>query len=719
MLLRTIGLLSLVVSLCADAHGAVELKNDRCRIEVEPATLETRFTVADGTTVELSRPLEAQGGSWVVGNDFSARWERGGLLVGYVLVKDELRVTFTSRTAESVTWPVVDVAPPAKGLILPTFEGVYVPADDAEWRAFLLGQSPLDTTAGLSMPFWGIDVGKHTITYLFPNAFNNEAAISDVEGKLRLALTHEFVPRETPKSYSVIIRLGDRSPVEPARQYRRWLIENKQFVPMAEKIKRTPRAERLLGAAHAYLWGDGLLSRYDVRDWKRFCAKLKSHAMWQLMSEPARKAADEIIAGEGAADYLKNEVAVEIGRLLATPQFADRAAFAKAFDGNVLPPEQWGDGISLTMLGQLKEAGLDRLCITTGDLLSAQHRPDVARHADELGYVFGPYDSYHSIHAPGAADTWSTAQFDQALYDTGAIIKRDGTPRHGFKKKGYLLSPLAAEPYVHKRVGALVERVPFTSWFVDCDAFGEVFDDYSPQHPATQAEDAAARAKRMRWISETYGVPVGSEGGSAYAIPAVHFAHGVMTPVIGWGDAALKDKSSPYYLGAYWPPDGPQVFVKQVPLKPQYAKFYFDPRYRLPLHQTVFHDSVIATHHWSAASLKFADQVQTVALLELLYNVPPLYHLNRAEWKKHRERIASHYAFFSLLHRETALLPMTDFAWLSDDRLVQRTVFGEKVEIVANFGDNPVDRSGVSVAPRSVMSRRLDTGEIRHFSPAP
>jgi hypothetical protein len=337
-----------------------------------------------------------------------------------------------------------------------------------------------------------------------------------------------------------------------------------------------------------------------------------------------------------------------------------------------------------------------------------------------MGYVFGPYDSYHSIHAPGEADTWSTAQFDQMLYDTGAIIKKDGTPRHGFKKKGYLLSPLAAEPYVHKRVGGLMERVPFSSWFVDCDAFGEVFDDYSPQRLTSQAEDAAARTKRLAWIAQTYDVPVGSEGGSAYAMPAMHFAHGVMTPVIGWGDPALKEKSSPYFLGAYWPPDGPAVFTKQVPLKPSYKKFYFDPRYRLPLHQTVFHDSVIATHHWSAASLKFADQVPTVALLELLYQVPPMYHLNRAEWKKHRERIAAHYVFFSPVHREAALLPMTDFAWLSDDRQIQRTTFGGKVEMIANFGEKPFTYEGAEVAPGSIMSRRLDGGRaVQTFTPAP
>ena len=63
------------------------------------------------------------------------------------------------------------------------------------------------------------------------------------------------------------------------------------------------------------------------------------------------------------------------------------------------------------------------------------------------------------------------------------------------------------------------------AWFVVRDAFGEVFDDYAPEHPMTQAQDAAERARRMKWISETFGAVVGSEGGSAYAAPVVHFAH--------------------------------------------------------------------------------------------------------------------------------------------------------------------------------------------------
>lgn len=53
------------------------------------------------------------------------------------------------------------------------------------------------------------------------------------------------------------------------------------------------------------------------------------------------------------------------------------------------------------------------------------------------------------------------------------------------------------------------------------------------------------------------------------------------------------------------------------------------------------------------------DEAGTVELLELLYNVPPLYHLNLSEFPKRRQQIKHHYDFFSPLHGETALLPMT------------------------------------------------------------
>jgi hypothetical protein len=453
-----------------------------------------------------------------------------------------------------------------------------------------------------------------------------------VNGRLALQLTHQFTRNQSVKEYGFLIRPGPPSPVEPARAYRRWLQQQGQLVSLRDKIRRVPEAQKLLGAAHVYLWGDGVSPR---------------------------------------------------------------------------------------MMERLSRSGLDRLWLGADGWEKLRQQPETVRKARELGYLIGPYDSYHSIHAPDEPDTWETAQFDRELYDTGPVVRADGSKRPGFQRKGFSLSPLAARPYVEKRVSSWMRELPCNSWFMDCDADGELFDDYSPLHPATQQDDMNARLERMAWIRDTYRTVIGSETGAAYATATIHFAHGMMTPVFGWGDPDLRNRQSRYFQGAYYPPEGPAIFLKQVPLKEKYRHLYFDPRFRLPLYQTVFHDSVVTTHHWSRASLKFRDQVATVALFELLYNVPPLYHLNLAEFDKHQERIKAHYAYFSPLHREAGLLPMTGFRWLTPDRQVQQTLFGGRIELTANFRDTPFGGHGKPIPGRSIRARWRTGNRIRLFTPRP
>ena len=570
------------------------------------------------------------------GDGFSWKLPERALTVHVELQIDSLTIEFiqdaSANDTQNFTWPLIEDTESIHGYIFPFFEGSYVPKDDITWRDFLCDRGPINTTAGLSMPFWGLDLGARTLTYILTNPFNNQIHFSETgTSDLGMRVSHAFTPNWERGTYGIRLSLGAASPVEPAKQYREWLIEDGEFVSFAEKIEKTPAAEKLLGAAHVYLWGDG---------------------------------------------------------------------------------------ISVKLLERFAESGLDRLWLGVDSWQDGFRHPTAVAKARELGYLIGPYDSYHSIHHPNEQDTWETAQFDLSLYETGAIVNADGTKNRGFKKKGYHLSPLAARPYVEDRVNGIVAQMPtdFNSWFIDCDAYGELFDDYSPSHPATQLDDMNARLARIAWIRDTHKMVVGSEGGAAYAAATLHFAHGMTTPVIGWGDPDMTEKTSPYYIGGYWPPEAPAIHIKQVPLKSNYLHLYYDPRFRLPLYQIVFHDSVVTTHHWLSGSLKFENAIETLALLELLYNVPPLYHLNMAEFTKHKAWIERHYTFFSPLHRHIGGKPMTDFEWLSDNKQVQRTEFGDAVELFANFGVNPFEYEGMVIPPRSVVARWIDTGKVEVFS---
>ncbi len=752
----------------AESEQSVVLKGETWTIRIYPESLQVTAQPKGKEKVQVSAPQENLGPvKQLKQSKHEVSWEidEKNLLVSYKLDGETLFVRFLSKASQRFTWPVLGNDPAGQAYILPLFEGSYVPCDNAQWLAFLINRSPMNTTEGLAMPFWGVDYGDYTLTYVLTNEFNNGLVFEDRKGRIAMRCTHEFTKNWEKKEYGLLIRLGESSPVEPARQYRRWLIEKEQFVSLQDKIKKVPDVKKLLGAAHIYLWGDALITRHDVPDWKRFTAKLMQQGkasqpspgkrIWELMSPDIRKAVAEISSMKYPYAFIKSQVTNELSDLLERRNFYTESAWRDvqlpeeaqgllkrgipnlsepelwrlncllleaAFPDEFIRSDLWGDGVSVKAMEKFAESGFDRLWLGLNTWQGGFRHPQAIKKAKDLGYLIAPYDSYHSIHHPEEPDTWETAQFDLQLYETGAVVRADGTKKRGFKQKGYILSPIAAMPYVEKRVTRIMKTLPecFNSWFIDCDAYGQLYDDYSELHPATQQDDMNARLDRMAWIRDSYGLVIGSERGAAYAAPAIHFAHGMMTPVIGWGDPDLqKDKKSKYYLGGWWPPDGPAVFVKQVPLKQKYHTFYFDPRFRVPLYETVFHDSVVATHHWGCGSLKFKDQVDTVELLELLYNVPPMYHMNLQEFGKHKKKMKAHYDFFSPLHRELALLPLTDFSWLRSDRMVQHTVFGGRVEMVANFAEEDFSYRKTVIPGRSIMARWLGTESKRIFTPSP
>ena len=757
-------------NLLASQTRQITLRNEHWTIEVSPQTLEITASPAGKGPIQLSQgqpDLGRPGNLTRTGG--LVRWdlEDGKISATVELYGKQLSVAISSRETGEFTWPIVPLAEKIAGLVWPRAEGSWIPLDNSRWTDYLIEHGQWNTLEGLSMPFWGLDREDLTLTYIATNPYNNAIRFNRKDGRLGMTFTHEFTPFQVKREYGFVVLLSDNnSPVEPARQFRDWLKQRGQFVGMSEKIRKIPRTERLLGAAHVYLWGDEPFSRHDIprNKWKAFCRKLVEQAqadgfspskrIKELMNSDRWNEVVGVSESEWPDNYTKTQIANELSRLLGRKDFFDEDSWVgvslqipvlemlekdretvssaelcrmnslllhAAFEEFMLPPDQWGNGVSTKMLRQFQEHGFDRMRLCVAGWEGVEKRPVVARMAEEMGYLFGTYDSYHSIHDPaslGTDDTWPTAQFDQHLYDTGRILRRDGTPRGGFKGVGGKLSPLAARPYVEKRVRRNMQNVPYSYYFVDCDAYGEVYDDYSPRHRAGQADDAQARADRMRWIGETFKVPIGSEGGCHLFADAIHISEGIFGPLFGWGDPDLKNRDSKYFLGRYYPPDGPDIFVKQVPMKERYQFFHYDPRFRLPLYEIVYHDSVVTTSHWQNGSLKFDNMIDTVELTGLLYMAPPLYHMNLDEFAKHGEAMKRYYEYFSPLHRELGFSQMTDFDWLSPDKLLQRTVFEDKVEMVANFSHENRRYGELAIPARSVSASWKDKTKTRAFSAA-
>lgn len=602
----------------------------------------------------------------------------------------------------------------ATAFVVPFSAGVVVEATNAPLMRWLADGSPWELT---ELPVFGARYGGRTLAVIVPWPHYAELVVGD-----RVGVRFTFpTGRTNVTPCEIVARWCDNDPLAVAQVFRDWRTSAKNLgaIPrprsLLAKASDLPAVTNLFGAPHIYLWGPALFSRHDIdrKQWIPFARALRDSPtntfgiqVLGQFSAAQRKSLNLLANAQAAENWLTLDVAEAIDKALAQPGLLNlptntapaevvrrnSKALSEAMPGLLHDPSTWGDGFSLPTIESLHAAGINHAVLLLSDFYGHSPRPDLAAKAAEFGYLLGPYDSYHSVHSPKAAAdaTWETAQFDEAAYVNGRILRADGSGSGGFKARGFHFSPAAAWPYVTNRVQGALQETPFTSWFMDCDATAECFDDYNPLHPATRVDDINARRDRLRWLGTNKKLVVGSEGGSALFADVICFGHGIQTPYIGHLAPEFKDPKSPSFIGKYWPPDMPANSFKAIPVPASMMSPYFDPLARIPFYRAALGDDVIATHHWSYDDFKFSDVATERELMELLYMVPPMYHLNRESWPQRRQRIVKHFAFWSPLHEQLATAPLTRFEWLTADHQLQRTAFhlpAGDVTMTVNFGD--------------------------------
>lgn len=692
--------------------GAV-LENALWRVELDPATLAIRVTPSGQPTVQASNGVAARAVSQLAHSDQQAdwQWDDGAFRVSATLEQRDLALSIRARAPGEIPILQQPASALGKGVMWPLAEGHYVPADNAIWKAFLLEQGDFNTTQDLSLPLWGVDHGAFTLNWLLTNPYNNRLRWQPDQA---LSLAHEFTSLDPDAPMTLRLHLGDGDPLAGAKRYRQWLVEQGRYEPLADKLRQTPEAQKLLGASHVYLWGNDLLALEDVRDWPLLLQRLRRHELKGLLDKESAKVLAQttalnryeqtvLLRGLNAAINKKARQSWQV----AEPDMTRLAArygelrgelavdFAGALSEN---PAAWGNPV----IQSLSNAGLPRVLLTLGEgWEGGLWHPEAIRAGVDAGFLMAPYDSYETALSATENPDWTTAHLGSNAYRNCAIVLKGGKLKTGFQQSGHYTDPRCVRPLLEARVQAVQAQAGFNAWFLDAYATSMVFDSYRDSAPMTQAQNAEGNIDASRWINTARKLPTGSEDGNAITAQGILFAHGMQTPVIGWGDPAMtKDKQSPYYVGNWFPPEQPAVFFKSVPLKEPFRTVYVEPTMRLPLYQAVFHGSVITTHHWLFDSLKLSNVRVENELTQLLYNVPPLYHLSAATLKQRLPLIQHQDAFFRPLHQRLAMQEMTGFRWLTADRRVQETTFADGTRLVANFSNE--EKAGY--AARSVTA---------------
>ena len=375
----------------------------------------------------------------------------------------------------------------------------------------------------------------------------------------------------------------------------------------------------------------------------------------------------------------------------------------------------WGDGNSIQAIEKLHSLGFKRmLLVYDQDHVSSDDAQKLTKAAESTGFVIGPYDSFANAQPMQSADG-DASKWDDSLYSHGCVIKWDGTTKKGFSGRGCELSSEALkllEPEKHYLAARIKKysTIGVNGYFLDCDGFGDLWDDYSSEHPMTPVGDQKNRLDRMQMISNQFGLILGTESAAGWSTSVIHFSHGTQTIQSPQLWALVGD---PKRIGRWWPVERPEILFKEIVAEPDLIKVSFDPATRLPLYETVFHDSVISLDRWEFSPVKLRNVAQDRDLLRLLYGAPPLWNLDMKEIETYSSRLKKYNDFFYPIHLLIGDRALARFEWLTEDRLIQRVRFEDVIEMTANFSE----LSWMGIGPHCITARWMTEERSTMYCP--
>ena len=370
-------------------------------------------------------------------------------------------------------------------------------------------------------------------------------------------------------------------------------------------------------------------------------------------------------------------------RVMAAGQFTSmrqKLAANPNVDLLIGSPDVWAAALDQVKLARdLKSSGVDRALFSLH--VKAGQAPDLSatvKAVNALGYLCTRYDSYRTA--------WKTGEppFAPRHIESMERIAKNtaGRVRQGWMIKtkkgnfpGYEICSIEQVKEAARVVAADVAITPYRGRFMDTTTASALMECYDPKHPLSRSEDKKQKVRLLEIVSKDNRLVAGTETGQDWAAPAVHYFEGMMS------------------LTGYRVPDsGRNIYAYHEPTD-DLLKYQVGPRYRVPLWELVYHDSVVAYWYWGDGSNKQPELWDVRDLWNILYATPPLWMITREAWARDRDRFVRSYRDVCPAVRKAGYREMLGHAYLTADRTVQQTTFAGGLTITVNLGKQPFKRS--------------------------
>jgi len=521
-------------------------------------------------------------------------------------------------------------------VVVPVREGLLVPADSGLSFTHRFGTFEYE---GCHMEMLGIVQGGAAtmITWHDPYAAAElKSTVTQTPSPAgRQRLSASLVLAKSAKSFDIQF-LGKGDYVTIAQAYRKVAQQKGWLVTWNEKLKTGPQRAKLFGAINYKLWSS-LDRRMNAESTKEESVRVN----WTF-DEAAQ-----------VAEHLKRDL--KLDKVL----FIMGGWIHRGYDNqhpDILPtaPECGGDAAFA----------------------------DCARRVRSLGYLFCLHDNYQDIYR------------DSPSWDEKLIMKTpDGKLARGGHWAGgtaYLTCSqmalgLAQRP---QNLPAVKSLSGADAYFIDTTYAAGLQECFDPAHPLTRWDDMKWKQALSDYARGVFGI-FGSEDGREWAIPHSDFFEG-LTGVSGH---SFHDASLMTSLGATVVPLFELVYRDCIAM---YGKYGYDPQ--RAAEYVLQHISLARplNYHSIPRHLYWKNEFEPATAPSTNAPNPALFARADGGWAAELHPmdrfVKNTYEILSPLNELTARMRMTQHRFLTPDRKVQQSTFGEgadAVVVVVNEGREP------------------------------
>jgi len=324
----------------------------------------------------------------------------------------------------------------------------------------------------------------------------------------------------------------------------------------------------------------------------------------------------------------------------------------------------------------------------------------------KYGYISTQYDNYNDVLNPellGVVPTNRVKNCDYTFrrmkdYSDGVQVLKDGTLSPAWELKGFdgkmysqnTLCPLVASERMKEEIPEILKEFPFYKGrFIDVYG-GSLSECYSINHPLTREECLNIKNEAFKAVVDM-GLIVGTEDGFEDIVNNLVYTEGLHSPVhfrnrnSGRNHAHIYNKEQTEFI----------------------AKHMLNPECRVPLWHLVYHENMLTFPYWGDSTEMSPEFINKKILFACLYGCPPLYSFFMKDFGQLKENIILSYRKITSIHKKVAGLPMTDFIVFTEDYQVQKSVFGDKYEVVVNFSNEDYIYKNNVIAPNDLFFEKI------------